>query len=337
MESLIITFDKERKIENIKVSDGEYEVKSKIIGENLINFVEVDIDKEGEKNSILLEIFLKKEGEEIINSINKVHMEFMKELQRIYKRKLHNVLDISNEKLHKLDRYKRLMYYKIKEKNYWEINEALIYKSNVHYSYYITSLLEDENEKYTPTIGSFADLQNELYDSDDSRLMELIEKIDINIYEEYEVYNIEEACEILFLKMIEYNVTVKICKNCKKLFIPSRLSDKYCSRIFEKNKTCSDVGYARKVNNHPILNTYKKVYSARNRELNVAKKRKNLSETTKKMYEEAFGNWTEKYSKLKEEYMDIFESLKSEEEKKDLEVAFKNEISITLKDLMQKR
>ena len=58
----------------------------------------------------------------------------------------------------------------------------------------------------------------------------------------YEIYNLRQLLFIEILNMIQNDVKVRVCKNCKKYFVVSNLNTMYCERLYTSNRKCSDVG-----------------------------------------------------------------------------------------------
>ena len=86
------------------------------------------------------------------------------------------------------------------------------------------------------------------------------------LYEVYTVYNVLEVCCIEFMKMVQFNLCVRICDNCKHFFIPKgEYNVRYCDRIPQgETRTCQQIGavktFKSKVADNPILTEYNKIY-----------------------------------------------------------------------------
>ena len=84
----------------------------------------------------------------------------------------------------------------------------------------------------------------------------------------YSFSSLLSAYYFCVLYFVENNIPIKICKNCRKYFIPeNRVSSVYCNRIFENNKTCKEVGannaYKEKLKKDEINLLYRKTLSAK--------------------------------------------------------------------------
>ena len=100
---------------------------------------------------------------------------------------------------------------------------------------------------------------------------------------------------IEFMKMIQNNVSVSVCENCGKYFIPKGNYDmKYCEREVNGEKVCQKIGavitFKKKVRKNPIYGEYEKVYKRF-----YARKRKGL------VSQSQFNDWLKKASKLKKD------------------------------------
>lgn len=65
------------------------------------------------------------------------------------------------------------------------------------------------------------------------------------IIETYIPESFKEACYIIFIKMIQHNITIKKCKNCGKYFLKrAGYNNEYCNRLIpgKESKTCRDLG-----------------------------------------------------------------------------------------------
>ena len=84
---------------------------------------------------------------------------------------------------------------------------------------------------------------------------------------DYYLLGFQDCLYLEFWEMIRAQTLVKICKNCRRLFLPKKSNIDYCSRIVTKDqKTCQDVGYtqtfARSVKSDDLLLAYTRAYKA---------------------------------------------------------------------------
>lgn len=121
------------------------------------------------------------------------------------------------------------------------------------------------------------------------------------------------------LYFIENNIPIKICQNCNKYFIPeNRNSSIYCNRIYEKNKTCKEIGaniaYNEKLKKDEITSLYRKTLSAKKM---LANRNPDIP-----MYLEKYEQWKKEANQFKKY---IKNGLKTEEEfKKWIETTKRN-------------
>ena len=111
---------------------------------------------------------------------------------------------------------------------------------------------------------------------------------------DYFLLGFEECLFLEFSEIIRHKVLVKICKNCRRLFIPKKSNIDYCPRVYTQDgKTCQDVGYtqtfARSVKNDDLLQAYTRAYKAHYARMAKPRKRaENLSrEAFEAWYQEA--------------------------------------------------
>ena len=125
-------------------------------------------------------------------------------------------------------------------------------------------------------------------------LFEISENMTLN--EVYIAFDVSSFLYVEFMKMIQNNVLVGICKNCGNYFLQLGNYDmKYCNREpLGGEKSCQEIGafnsFKEKVKTDPIYTEYEKVYKRY-----FARKRKGL------ISEENFKAWSENASKLKKE------------------------------------
>lgn len=77
----------------------------------------------------------------------------------------------------------------------------------------------------------------------------------------YECESIDELFFIEMLKIFERNYKVLVCKNCGKLFVPSKKNDAiYCDRISPQNSNMSCKKYANQQPKDDVSLLYRKIY-----------------------------------------------------------------------------
>ena len=121
-----------------------------------------------------------------------------------------------------------------------------------------------------------------------NEILKQIKNMNIQQFQLYPAYKLQNIINIEFRKMVEHNIKIKKCKNCGKYFIlkGDYLTD-YCDRIPEGQKiTCKKLAAIKtrkqKVNDNPILKEYEKAY-----------KRMYARQSNHKISKEEFRIWTE--------------------------------------------
>jgi hypothetical protein len=124
------------------------------------------------------------------------------------------------------------------------------------------------------------------------------------------LYQAETVFDYLFfefVKMIELNVQLGVCKNCGKYFIlKGDYSTEYCDRIPKGEKfTCKKIAAIKtrkqKVQGNPILKEYEKAY-----------KRMYARLSSHKISNEEFRLWSDKASIKRDSFVDKYNSSPSE-------------------------
>ena len=124
----------------------------------------------------------------------------------------------------------------------------------------------------------------------------------------YSFNSLMSAYYFCVLYFIENNIPIKICKNCRKYFIPeNRISSIYCNKIFENNKTCREVGainaYNEKLKKDEVNLLYRRTLSAKKM---LANRNPNIP-----IYLEKYEKWKKEANKFKQ---DIKNGTKTEDE-----------------------
>lgn len=84
--------------------------------------------------------------------------------------------------------------------------------------------------------------------------------------EEYIASDISSLLYLEFMKMLQYNVFVRKCENCGRLFaVRGNYNKKYCDRRIEgTSKTCQEIGatnsFKNKMLKDPIIGEYQSAY-----------------------------------------------------------------------------
>ncbi|KNZ41445.1 DUF6076 domain-containing protein [Acetobacterium bakii] len=96
----------------------------------------------------------------------------------------------------------------------------------------------------------------------------------------YKVHNIFSMISIEVSKILEKDIDINICNNCKKFFIPLNRSDtQFCDNVSpqDENKTCKEYGryinYLTKTQNDLATKLYKQIYNSK---ANKAKRTRNI-------------------------------------------------------------
>jgi hypothetical protein len=112
----------------------------------------------------------------------------------------------------------------------------------------------------------------------------------------YEIDDVDDLFRFEFIKMIEYEIFIKKCKNCERFFIPMRRVDaEYCNRLWgDSQRRCNEIGamlrYEKKVSENPVWEAYKKTY-----------RRFNSRTRTKKMTQSEFIAWSDEAARKRDD------------------------------------
>lgn len=122
----------------------------------------------------------------------------------------------------------------------------------------------------------------------------------IEIIHGYHFQSTEEALRCEFLKMLEANIMIRKCLNCKKYFLLNKHNGKCCDNIFQNSGlTCQQVfankKYAQKRKEHPILKEYNKAY-----------KRMYARQANHKISQNDFLQWLNSASEQKNHYLTLY-------------------------------
>ena len=126
----------------------------------------------------------------------------------------------------------------------------------------------------------------------------------IRFIQMYKFNNIIELLNLSFINVVNYNIPINMCSNCKKLFIPkSRTDEVYCDNISPQNakKTCKEYGakktYREAIKSDLVKNEHNKTSQYFRMKIKRAKTSKE-----KTLYEKQFNKYKENYQKKKEQY-----------------------------------
>lgn len=76
---------------------------------------------------------------------------------------------------------------------------------------------------------------------------------------------LEGICYATLHQLIEYNLSVKKCQHCGRYFIPNKLNEIYCDRIYSDGKTCRELGaletYKKNLESNQGLLEYRRIYN----------------------------------------------------------------------------
>ena len=123
-------------------------------------------------------------------------------------------------------------------------------------------LKQDENEKFNP-LERYLNYSHEL-----NGKAEIVYTVsdDLTLCEEYIASDISSLLYLEFMKMLQYNIFVRKCESCGRLFaVKGNYNKKYCDRkISGTSKTCQEVGavnsFKNKTLKDPIIGEYQRAY-----------------------------------------------------------------------------
>ena len=113
------------------------------------------------------------------------------------------------------------------------------------------------------------------------------------------LYSVKNVCSMLSLDLVNVihkHIRIKLCKNCKQFFIPSKRTDEiYCDRILKNGKTCKELGYSLKIADDPFIATFTKARKTQHARIRYNKHIKDYKE---KHYEP----WLHAATQARDEY-----------------------------------
>lgn len=284
----------------LEIAAGNDEPDTFILGESVISFVELDI----EKYNSLLSDFVKKYSEH--GSLNNYveyddvndFIVFLAQhgIEHIY----FNSLNIDSLLNLTMNEFNNLMH----------IDDEIIQKIR-HFLTAISCQELDSKEIDHDINWSFSDDLEDIFTRTPHMKSRLLCEVHTN--DKYRITNINTGvrykntlpisfCVTELFKMLESDIQVRICKNCKRFFIPqNNHATDYCTRICNsKGQTCKDIGaqkiYKSKVKNNPILKEYEKAY-----------KRNYAKASRGEISRDAFEKWSADAISKREEYLKTFE------------------------------
>ncbi len=274
-----------------------------LLGQLFIDFLELDLS-EYEERRLNIQKILNTDDQETMKKVIEITS---KEKKRGYKVLTYEHLNISDE-LSLKEKYAVYAMYKallcidhkyfevvdlksISQLNYNKIPKVfdLVSLQKSYRQAMEKCLLKDGSD--LTTIQRFAK-NKEMIDGKAELIFEVSDGI---MYEVFMASDISSLLYIEFMKMVQNNVSVSVCENCGKYFIPKGNYDmKYCEREVNGEKVCQKIGAVKsfkdKVKNNPVYNEYEKVYKRF-----YARKRKGL------VTQSQFDDWVKKASKLKKD------------------------------------
>lgn len=123
-------------------------------------------------------------------------------------------------------------------------------------------LKQDENEKFNP-LERYLNYSHKL--NGKAEIVYTVSK-DLKLCEEYIASDISSLLYLEFMKMLQYNIFVRKCENCGRLFaVKGNYNKKYCDRTIQgTSKTCQEVGavnsFKNKTLKDPIIGEYQRAY-----------------------------------------------------------------------------
>lgn len=132
------------------------------------------------------------------------------------------------------------------------------------YTEAVNACLMKQNEKaYFNPLEKYFNYANKL-----NGMAEIVYTVSDNftLHEEYIASDISSLLYLEFMKMLQYNVFVRKCENCGRLFAArGNHNKKYCDRTIEGTiKTCQEVGatnsFKNKMLKDPIIGEYQRAY-----------------------------------------------------------------------------
>jgi len=173
-------------------------------------------------------------------------------------------------------------------------------KINLNYVLGLAAILET-NRPTNQTVNRLYDFQsheifNNIHEIVQMQYRAEEEKDGIcHLYEVYCVCRVSTVCYIEFMKMVQFGVYVRVCKNCERYFMTKGDYDvKYCDHIPKGEKrTCQQIGsindYKKRAKANPVLAEYRKIY-----------RRFNARKHNGMITAEQFTAWTEKAVKIRD-------------------------------------
>ena len=174
------------------------------------------------------------------------------------------------------------------------------------------SLKKIDNDKVRINLSAFEILRDySNYPMRQDETQRIVSKANVSSSYFIECTDIIQALLIELLEIAKLNIEIKKCRNCGKFFVPDNRSDEiYCSNIYEKGKTCKEIGHfkvqQKLIQENDDLRIYRNVYQKL-----LLRTRRNPSNTKYAREFEFFkddnNKWRENISKgkcTKKEYVD---------------------------------
>ncbi len=160
------------------------------------------------------------------------------------------------------------------------------------------SPVEQLNQRTFSTKDYFHLFQNADSRKAYTKYLEKVQKQEIELSLNLNIQTVEDvytACIYSFFTLVSKNIHVRRCRYCNRYFSPYNRSDElYCSRIWEKNKSCRELYHEKKLKADELTQYYRKAYKKHN-----TKKQRNLK--NKPSSEKNFKKWASMAKKALEQ------------------------------------
>ena len=196
-------------------------------------------------------------------------------------------------------------------------NSNIEFKTNKDFIAYNYNLL-CESRKFTSYIKGVCEVNNKIVS--DEEIKNITNK-NISFIHIYQFNNIVELLNLAFISIIEKNINLNICKNCKKLFITkSRTDEVYCNRISpqNKNKTCKEYGakktYRDEIKSNPVKSEHNRTSQYFRMKIKRCsnEREKRILNIKFKKYKQEFKEKNKKYDNKKITEKDFVEWIKNQ-------------------------
>lgn len=122
-------------------------------------------------------------------------------------------------------------------------------------------LYSDSNELRRFMDGLGGRFAEEAEEAEEAEIAKIVKGKGIKVLNFYSSKDIGALCYAEFIKMLENNIRIRLCKNCKNYFIiTGRIDTQYCDRTDELGRTCKTIGPMRKHREKPDKDLYTLAY-----------------------------------------------------------------------------